>query len=396
MHLAIVGPYPPNFTGISQYGYHVSQSLAQSGQFSRITVLADAPNMPQAVSVHAPIVVERVWQAGSWTAGWKIMQRLQDLQPDLVWFNLDVSAFGRSAFANLSGFLSPIGVHRLGIPSVVTLHELVELADLRALKAPGGPLAPFGAHLMTQIATHTDVVCLTMSRYVDWLTTRQPNLKCMHIPIGAYHVPQLLAEGDAPELLLFGMIAPYKGMETLLEAFVTLQRENHPRLRLTIAGAAHPRFPAYAQHLQQTAQSMEGVRWLGKVQEEHIQNLFERAQVVVLPYLASVGSSSVLYQAATWGRAIVASDLPETQAMAHESGLDVTFFQRGDAQSLAAQLKGQLDSPQGRQRQVQHNFAAMQRTRPQDICHAYLRAFNMALDKRRSPKRLIVPTLEAV
>ena len=128
MHLAIVGPYPPNFTGISQYGYHVSQSLAQSGQFSRITVLADAPNTSQTVSVHAPIVVERVWQAGSWAAGWKIVQRLQDLQPDLVWFNLDVSAFGRSAFANLSGFLSPLGAHRLGFPSVVTLHELVELA----------------------------------------------------------------------------------------------------------------------------------------------------------------------------------------------------------------------------------------------------------------------------
>lgn len=394
MHLAIVGPYPPNITGISQYGYHVSRSLAQSGQFTRISVIADVPSIKQSVDVASPIRIERVWQPNQLKTGWQIVRRLQRLKPDLVWFNLDVSAFGRSPLANLSGFFSPVGAHALGLPTVVTLHELVELADLRTLKAPGGPLAPYGARLMTQIATRADVVCLTMRRYVDWLSAHQPRLQCMHIPIGAYHQPDLLTEHDAPELLLFGMMAPYKGLETLLEAFRTLQKGSHPHLRLTIAGAAHPRFPAYAQQLRENFRNMDGVRWLGNVPEENIRTLFERAQLVVLPYTASVGSSSVLYQAAAWGRAIVASDLLETQTLARESELDVTFFQRGDAQSLARQLKTQLDSPNGRRQQVRHNFAAMQRTRPEDICHAYLRAFNVALETRRSPKRLNVPTLE--
>jgi glycosyltransferase involved in cell wall biosynthesis len=235
-----------------------------------------------------------------------------------------------------------------------------------------------------------------MRRYVDWLSAREPRLNCIHIPIGAYHTPTLLAEHDAPELLLFGMMSPFKGLETLLEAFHILQRGAYPHVRLTIAGGTNARFPAYAQKWQEAIGSMDGVRWLGHVPEEALQSLFERTQVVVLPYTASVGASSVLYQAATWGRAIVASDLPETKALAHENDLNVTFFQRGDAQSLATQLKAQLDSPSGRRQQVLHNFTAIQRTRPEDICHAYLRAFNTALETRRSSKRLSIPTLEVV
>src|SRR6185436_8413401 len=149
MHLAIVSPYPPNITGISQYGYHISQSLAQSGHFSRITVMSDKPRVPQVIDTSSPIHVAHVWQPDGLNIGWDIATYLQRLKPDLVWFNLDVSAFGRSPLANVSGFLSPIVAHRLGFPTVVTLHELVELADLRTLKAPGGPLAPYGARLLT-------------------------------------------------------------------------------------------------------------------------------------------------------------------------------------------------------------------------------------------------------
>lgn len=392
MHLAIVSPYPPNITGISQYGYHVSQSLAESGQFTRITILADTPRVPRRVQAHTPIQIENTWQPSRLDTGWKIVSRLRQLKPDLVWFNLDVSAFGPSALANLSGFLSPIGAHRLGLPTVVTLHELVELADLQALKAPAGPLAPLGARLLTRAATRADVVCLTMRRYLDWLAARQPDLQCIHIPIGAYHRPEILPESDSPELLLFGMLAPYKGLEVLLEAFDALRHNGHPGLRLTIAGTAHPRFPDYARHLQQTLGGASGIRWLGEVPEEQVRELFLRAQVVALPYTASVGSSSVLYQAATWGRAVVASDLPETQALVRESNLDVTFFQRGNSDSLSRGIANLLDSPDRRRRQAQHNFAAIKRNRPEETCRAYLQAFNLALESRLSPKRFAIPS----
>jgi glycosyltransferase involved in cell wall biosynthesis len=392
MQLAIVTPYPPGVTGIGQYGYHVSRLLAQSGLFTRITVLTGRPKISGPVQAPAPIQIEYAWEPDRVGAAWSIVQRLRETKPDLVWFNLGASIFGRSPLANVSGFFAPMWARKLGFPTVVTLHELVELADLHALNAPGGLLAPYGARLLTQVALQADVVCLTMRRYAKWLSTHGSALQYVHIPIGAYHQPEILEEGKARALLFFTTLAPFKGLETLLEAFHSL-RASYPDLSLTIAGAQHARFPEYARRLRQTVENMPGIHWLGEVREENVRELFRCTQIVVLPYTASTGSSSVLYQAATWGRSIVASDLPETRAVAHESGLDINLFQRGNADNLAMQIKAQLDAPGQRRRQVENNFAAIQRNRPEDLCHAYLRAFNTALETRSSPKRISIPAL---
>src|SRR5688572_30748195 len=157
MHLTIVTPYPPNITGIGQYGYHVSRSLAQSGLFTQITVLTGRSESSQAVETPSPIKIEYAWQPEQLTTGWKLTAHLRRLKPDLVWFNLGTSIFGRSPLANLSGFLAPMLAHQAGFPTIVTLHELAELADLRALNAPGGPFARYGARLLTEIATRADV-----------------------------------------------------------------------------------------------------------------------------------------------------------------------------------------------------------------------------------------------
>jgi glycosyltransferase involved in cell wall biosynthesis len=404
MRLAIVSPYPPAMTGIGQYGYHISHLLAQSGVFDGLTILTGAAGtaqvpmerletgrpQPDHAGTSAPIQIKTAWQPGQWNLGWKIHAELQALKPDLVWYNLGVSVFGRSPLANLSGFLSLAWARRLNLPTVVTLHELAELADLRTLNAPGGPLALHGARLLTHCALQADVVCLTMRRYTDWLAARQPDLHCLHIPLGAYHLPERLPESNAPELLFFTTLAPFKGLEVLLEAF-RLLLPAHPGLRLTIAGSEHARFPGYARRLREQFQGLDGLRWLGQVPEEQVRALFQRAQIVVLPYLASTGSSSVLSQAAMWGRSVVTSDLAETRAVISESGLEVTYFERGQARCLAQALKMQLETPALRRQQVERNFWAIQRHGPEETCRAYLQAFDLALATHRSPKRNAKP-----
>ena len=288
MRLAIVTPYPPSITGIGQYGYHVSRLLAYSGAFSQVTVLTGHNGVAQ-VDVPYPIGIEHGWEPDRWRIGRAIPEALARIQPDLVWFNLGVSIFGREPLANLSGFMSILGVKRQRLPSVVTLHELPELADLRTLRAPGGFLARYGARLLTNIATRGDVTCLTTRHYADWLTRRRNATSLVHIPLGAYGTPDPLPETDSPELLLFTTLAPFKGVELLLQAFQTL-KESLPKLRLTIAGAEHARFPGYMERVREVHRSLDGVRWLGQVPESEIRSLFRRAQLVVLPYLASTGS----------------------------------------------------------------------------------------------------------
>ncbi|HEY7506635.1 MAG TPA: glycosyltransferase family 4 protein, partial [Nitrososphaera sp.] len=215
---------------------------------------------------------------------------------------------------------------------------------------------------------------------------------CAYIPIGAYHEPELLKEEETCELLFFTTLAPYKGLELLIEAFIRLRTE-FPHLRLTIAGANHFRFPNYAQHLKQNFNGAHGIQWLGQVSEDDVKDLFRRAQIVVLPYAASTGSSSVLYQAATWGRAIVASDLGEIRKMSLENNLRIQFFENSNLESLCNSLRLLIKSPATRLAQSQHNFNSIQQLRPRATCHRYIQAFNRALEKRQSKKR--IPLMES-
>jgi glycosyltransferase involved in cell wall biosynthesis len=389
MRLAIVTPYPPTITGIGQYGYHVSRLLAYSGAFTQVTVLTGHNGVAQ-VDVPHPIEIKHGWEPDRWRIGRAIPAALGRIRPDLVWFNLGVSIFGREPLANLSGFLSILEVKRQKLPTVVTLHELPELADLRALRAPGGFLARYGARLLTDIATRGDVTCLTTRHYADWLTRRRAAASLVHIPLSAYGAPDPLPETDSPELLLFTTLAPFKGVELLLQAFQLLKK-THPNLRLTIAGAEHARFPGYMDGIHKVYRNVGGIRWLGQVPEGEIRGLFQRAQVVILPYLASTGSSSVLWQAAMYGRAMVVADLTDIQSTISEAGLDVTFFKQGDVNSLVQAVRKMLLLPECRRAQIKINLAAARRHRPQDTCQAYLRAFNLALEAQRSPKRILLP-----
>lgn len=402
MHLSIVSPFPPSVTGIGQYGYHISQALARCGAFDRVTVLTEIPagmssgrapwpaDVAAAEKRPASLRLERIWRPGRLDAGWQVARRLRQLKPDLVWYNLGASIFGRSPFGNLSGLCSPAITRMSGLPCVVTLHEMVGQADLQALEAPGGPLAASGARLITWLGTQADLVCVTLRRHADWLRLNRPGVPLMHIPHSGSDRPQQIPGGEAPELLIFTTYAPFKGLELLLKAFSELQGRI-PGLRLTVAGAEHPRTPGYVGRVRAAFGENPAVSWLGCVPEADLPAIFGRAAIVVLPYTATTGSSSVLFRAAAWGRAVVCSDLAELCAAAGEAGLQAEFFRSGDAGSLAAALGRLLDEPRLRHAQVAHNLRALEQATPEAITHAYLRAFNLALGARHSPLRAAAP-----
>ncbi len=389
MHLVIVTPFPPRVTGIGQYGYHLSRALARSGAFRRITLLTEqAPHRPPRERWEG-LTVERLWRRDGVAVGGQIALRLRRLRPDLVWYNLGASVFGRTPQANLSGLLSPLLGRLAGLVSVVTLHEIAELADLRALDVPGGPLVRLGARLLTRLTTRADVVCVTLRRHADWLAARYPDLPVVHIPHGTFDTPRWLAETEGPELLIFATFAPFKGLELLLTAFRQL-RLRHPRLRLTVAGAEHPRFPGYLRRVRRAFGDLPGVRWLGYVPEADLRHLFARATLVVLPYTAATGASSVLYRAATWGRAFVVSDLPELRATVEEAGLQAAFFRCGDRESLVATLDALLAAPELRTAQARHNYRVVAaHLTVEATCRAYLGAFRRALILRHGVGALV-------
>ena len=233
-------------------------------------------------------------------------------------------------------------------------------------------------------------MCLTMRRYVNWFSIHRPKVNCVHIPIGAYRTPEILPESDSPALLVFTMLAPFKGLEILLAAYRSLI-PFYPSLKLTIAGTEHPRFPGYENRLRNEFGSIPGLSWPGQVPEDQVPSLFSRAQIVILPYTATTGSSSVMYQSAALGRAMVASDLPEIRSVANERGLEIEYFKNRDVEGLAKAIQRLLDSPGLRKTQLMQNNRAIQATPPEETARLYIQAFNQALAAHDKPERIPIP-----
>jgi glycosyltransferase involved in cell wall biosynthesis len=114
-------------------------------------------------------------------------------------------------------------------------------------------------------------------------------------------LPSELRDDGSPLVLCFGLIRPYKGIETLLHAWreitgAQLWIVGRPMMRMAGLESAAP----------------AGVQFLPRfVSADQERALFTRADIVVLPYENSdrFGFSGVLATALGYGRAIVSSDI---------------------------------------------------------------------------------------
>ncbi len=122
-------------------------------------------------------------------------------------------------------------------------------------------------------------------------------------------LPEELSGADGPVILFFGLLRPYKGIDTLLEAFRRIEGAE-----LWIVG--NPRMSV--EPLRELAAAAPGrVRFVTRfVEDAEIPAIFRRADVVVLPY-RDAEHSGVLYTGLAFGKPIVLSEVggfPEVAA----------------------------------------------------------------------------------
>jgi glycosyltransferase involved in cell wall biosynthesis len=137
---------------------------------------------------------------------------------------------------------------------------------------------------------------------------------------------------DAPVVLCFGLMRPYKGIDLLLDAWrgidgAELWIAGAPRMDISPLRAAAP----------------PGVRFVPRFVGDHeLPAYFRRADLVVLPY-REIDQSGVLFTALAFGKPLLLSDVggfPEIAA----TGAARTF-PAGDAPALHDALRELLDDP---------------------------------------------------
>ena len=374
MRLSVVSPYPPGLSGVGQYGARIVAGLAAGGHFSDITVLANQHAAAPRMEATGRVRVQRIWALDRPDTSARLLVALRRAQPDVVWFNLGLGVFGRTRWANFLGLAAPLLARQIGIPTVSTLHEIFEASRLIELGSPNGRLTNWGGRAATSMVLASDRVCLTMQQYVRQLRADYGAQNLVHIPHGTFDEPEYIAQPAKPHILMFGSFAPYKGLPILLAAFRHFQARQ-TELQLTIAGSDHPRFPGYLASIRAEHADQQGVNWHTNVSENEVAELFKAASIVAIPSTATTGSSSVLHRAATYGRPVVASDLPDLRAAASEAGLEVKFAQAGDVEALASCLDELSRDPQKAIQIGQRNVGAMRSMTLADTCRRYARLF---------------------
>src|SRR6266516_5795151 len=145
-------------------------------------------------------------------------------------------------------------------------------------------------------------------------------------------LPVELEGGEGPAILFFGLLRPYKGLDTLLEAFREVEDAE-----LWIVG--NPRMEV--EPLRRLAAEAPGrVRFLTRfVEDAEIPAIFRRAVVVVLPY-RDAEHSGVLYTALAFAKPLLLSAVGGFSEVA-ETGA-ARLVPPEDPAALAAALAGLL------------------------------------------------------
>jgi glycosyltransferase involved in cell wall biosynthesis len=227
-----------------------------------------------------------------------------------------------------------------GGPLVLTAHDLL----------PREP-RPGQAQLQVRLLRRVDAV-VVHSRYGrEQLVSRLglPSDKVHVIHHGAFeHVasaapsplPAPLDGVEGPVVLFFGLLRPYKGVQTLLEAWrgvtgAELWVVGRPMLEMGPLRAAASR----------------SVRFVDRYVPEHeVQAYFRRADVVVLPYERTqrFDQSGVLATALAFGKPVVLTDIGGFPEVASTGA--GRLVAAGDADALRDALQSLVDDPAARRR----------------------------------------------
>lgn len=373
MRICAVSPFPPSMSGVSDYGSCLARELASDDGVERVIVLADRVADAPDLAVSGRLEVRRVWQRDRADLGGTLLRAIVATRPDVVWFNLGLTMFGTRTVGAAAGIGTALIARLLGHRTVVTLHELPSLSDLAALGF-GRTRGRLAGSAALRVLLGVDDVVVTLERYRRHLAERIGARNVRHIPHGLWERPVELAEPAERSVLVFGAFGPHKDPGIVADAVARLGRgRSRVRPRLLVAGIDHPRFPGF---MADTARrhGLNG-SWLGYVPRDGLAALFGRSTVVVIPAVASTGSSGVIHRAVGYGRAVLASDLPDFRALASEADLQLAWTAPGDPALLAEKLEELLEDAPRRRAMVAHNMRWAARHGPERTARSYLELF---------------------
>ncbi len=377
MKICLVTTFPPSTGGLSEYGFHIAREL-QRNPFLSLTVLAD--ELPPTHVELDGFAVQRCWSFDDPCSVIRLTKTLRSLKPDVVWFNLLFSTFGRNPLVAFSGLMTPLLARLSGRYTHVTLHHLMDTVELKDAGVRHEGLYRMAGAVATRMLLLSNSVSVLMPGYRKILNDKygrdNVHLRAHGILTRRPEVPDFSRRGTPHRILAFGKWGTYKRLELMIEAFHLLL-EKSPDARLVIAGGDHPQAAGYTAAMKERCAGNPSIEFRGYVPEEALGNLFQSSTVAVMPYSSSTGCSGVAHLACAYGVPIVCADLADFRQMAQVEEFAIEFYPPGDAQGLADCLLQLLQSDEKQQAMAGQNFSAALRMTMPNVVQKYLRHFEL-------------------
>lgn len=392
MKLAIVTAYPPSKVTLSEYAYHLVKHFRQKEDITEIVLLTDRTEGKKDINfaeAGCKITIKECWTFNSYKNIYSVTKAINETKPDSVLFNLQFMKFGDKKVAAALGLMLPIVCKLKKIPNIVLLHNILEEVDLGKAGFTNNKIMQkiygFIGSTLTRLILQADVVALTMQKYVDILEEKYNAKNVKLIPHGTFEILEKPAY-DVPlqpfKVMTFGKFGTYKKVEGMIEAVELIKQHSNLNLEVVIAGTDNPNTPGYLESVKEAYSHVEGVTFTGYVAEEDVPKLFKESAVVVFPYTSTTGSSGVLHQAGSYGKAVVMPDLGDLALLVKDEGYRGEFFEPESVNSLAQAIVNILSNNAYRVELEKANYRAATAYPMSKIADMYINTFENIINKK--------------
>lgn len=396
MKLAIVTSYPPSKVTLNEYAYHLVKQFRQKENVTELILLTDKTEGKKDIEfteAGCKITIKECWEFNSYTNIINVTKAINATKPDAVLFNLQFMKFGDKKIAAALGLMLPLVCKLKSIPNIVLLHNILEEVDLGNAGFTSNKLMQklygFIGTTLTKLILQADTVAVTIEKYVDVLEKKYKANNIKLIPHGTFEIPEepdYIVPTDPMQIMTFGKFGTYKKVEGMIEAVETVRESTGLNLEVVIAGTDNPNVPGYLAKVQEDYKHVPQVRFTGYVEEYEVPTLFKESAVVVFPYTSTTGSSGVLHQAGSYGKAVIMPDLGDLALLVKDEGYKGEFFEPTSVESLANAIETIVTNEAHRIALGKANYEAATAYPMEKIADMYLNNFDTIM-ATKSPKK---------
>ncbi|MFD0964844.1 glycosyltransferase [Pseudofulvibacter geojedonensis] len=385
MKIGIVTSFPPSKVTLNEYAYHLVKNFVEKEEIEEVVLFCDKTKEKKVLDFpySEKVTIVECWKFNSYTSLFRILKSIKSQGPSHVLFNLQFMKFGDKKVVAALGLLAPMLTRLLGVKNTVLIHNILETVDLSSAGFTNNPILKGVyntiGYVLTKLILCANQVAVTIPKYKRILESKYKAGNVVHIPHGTFEIPELpnyKVKKGTKQVMAFGKFGTYKKVETLIEAVKRVRQRIREDIEVVIAGTSNPNTPNYLKNVQEQYKHLDFIRFTGYVEEEDVQTIFNEAAIVAFPYTSTTGSSGVLHQAGSYGKATILPNIGDLKELITDEGYTGEFFNPLNVESLANAIQVLVLNDVKRIQIGKQNYRAATAYPMSKICDKYIEVFN--------------------